>query len=596
RRLSAHSGRVRDLSADASGPESDSRAASLLLDAEDLRRDTAALSVRARREGARGLAWGSVERSRLHDQAAVQLAATATEDLTRAVRALRASDADAASRPGLLLEASTLERAAAVKLETIARALEALEAGEALSAAARDLEDALAPGAGDGAGTPDPETTARVARLYLDMCLRAAERLAPLRQGDPRWEALLDGLREAAQLFQKAIQAASGKDGAGAARLVAEGRARVEEAAALAKKLRGESEGALAEARKALEGSEPAAAAGGENKMASRELEEAYAQLEKLLEIELAERDVARRLEELAGAEAPDPEEAAGIEETQREIGKRLGESFISTTELVDLVARLIRIDREGREIASAERSLAAAPGMPRGEGEGVRAASLAGIVERTRGVARDFQTSGFKLSAVLPHVLRAYWEAGDAVAAFVTGAEEASADPSAENLLAAARATDAFLERAGDLRREALEAIADQERGGGGRGAAQAGLERARQSLEESAQLLRGNDPRGALGAQSSSRRSIADARGALRSRIEAVLLPSGENGQLLSRVLDEEAARLGFGWEARTRGSAVPAGWGRLPRSLANMPFPARYRELVRVYLRALESEGRP
>src|SRR4029434_7925867 len=101
-----------------------------------------------------------------------------------------------------------------------------------------------------------------------------------------------------------------------------------------------------------LEEPERPADPGGDDAAVSRELEEAYVQLEKLLAIELAERGGAGRREELVGEAAPDAEEVAGIEEAQREIGEKLGETSISTTELVNLVARLIPIERQGREDA----------------------------------------------------------------------------------------------------------------------------------------------------------------------------------------------------------------------------------------------------
>jgi hypothetical protein len=66
--------------------------------------------------------------------------------------------------------------------------------------------------------------------------------------------------------------------------------------------------------------------------------------------------------------------------------------------------------------------------------------------------------------------------------------------------------------------------------------------------------------------------------------------LLSTREEGFLASRVLDESAAQLGLGWQVRTRGSYLPEGI-ELAETSEEMAFPAQFRQLVRVYLRALE-----
>ena len=70
---------------------------------------------------------------------------------------------------------------------------------------------------------------------------------------------------------------------------------------------------------------------------------------------------------------------------------------------------------------------------------------------------------------------------------------------------------------------------------------------------------------------------------------------LPAGEEGILMSRVLDEEAARLGLGWQVSTRGSSVPNAARLAAEGSADMPFPTQFRAWVKVYLKALE-EARP
>ncbi|MBI4604130.1 MAG: hypothetical protein HY721_19405, partial [Planctomycetes bacterium] len=360
---------------------------------------------------------------------------------------------------------------------------------------------------------------------------------------------------------------------------------------------------------------------GRERAEASRELEAAYAELEKLLELERLQREVERYLEEILGGVLQDPRELEELREKQRRIEEELGEGHLSLEEVVELVARLVAIDRDGREVGGGERALAAeaeraaggaagpgSPGSAAGPGgpggpEGAADLRALGprqeeITRRAREVFKGFQAAGFKLSAVLPHVLRAYWKAGEAAepaleAMEAAGAELAAGGKPQGKLLEAAGRIDAFLEGVGDMRRAALEAIADAERGGESSNAAHADLERARRDLRESAELLRQGQTEAAARAQVASRRSLADAAGSLRSRIAEVLLPSGEEGALMSRLLDEEAARLGLSWNVLTRGSFHPAA-AALDAPAQEMPFPAAFRELVRVYLKALAGLG--
>ena len=70
-------------------------------------------------------------------------------------------------------------------------------------------------------------------------------------------------------------------------------------------------------------------------------------------------------------------------------------------------------------------------------------------------------------------------------------------------------------------------------------------------------------------------------------------MLLPRGPEGSLASRVLDAQAARLGLAWDVRSRGEDA-AGPG-LERAPGEMPYPSSFRELIRIYMRALEEGER-
>jgi hypothetical protein len=169
--------------------------------------------------------------------------------------------------------------------------------------------------------------------------------------------------------------------------------------------------------------------------------------------------------------------------------------------ELVALVAKLIRRPAEP-EVAAEARSLAAASsapaaGDPASRSEAV-ATGQARVMDGARTAASEFHGAGFKLSAILPHVLRAYWKASDALEPFLLAADAAAREPpggpAPEKLLDAAEKADSFAGRVEAMRREALEALADLERGGSGQSAAHAASRREAPS-SQAAGLLRRED-----------------------------------------------------------------------------------------------------
>jgi hypothetical protein len=588
-----HAARTREASGAADEPGSAARVSDLLGEAEEIRGETARLQGAAREEGNRLLASGaSVERLRLHDAAALQLGAIASGDLLAAVRALRESDsADRAARAGLILEAAVREEKAAAGLEAIARAFAAIDADEALRLAREELAGLLAPAPGS-AGPPSPADVARDARAFLDATLRAAETVSSRLGPGALRDAVVEALRSAAGLFRTAIEEAERPDAVAALAAYRAGRARLEEAVRLLEEAQRAAEGAVAEAEKAL--SPPARDEDGKGKTAemTRDVEAAYAELEKLIALRALAKDLSSRIDALLGEREPPARELEEVERLARAMEEEIGGSHLSMDELVALVAKLIAIDRRSRDVAAEARSLAATAAAAARE---ALAAGQARVRDGAGSAASEFHAAGFKLSAVLPHVLRAYYEGSDALEPFLLAAEAAAREPPGgalqEKLLDAAGKAEAFAGKVELMRRAALEALADLERGDTGGSSAQGDLERARRSLRETAQLLRDGRIDAAASAQKASARSIADAAGSIRARLGEVLLP-GEEGGLGSRVLDEEAARLGLAWSVTARGEE---GAGARAAGPEEMPFPAEFRELIRVYLEALSRERR-
>jgi hypothetical protein len=588
------SARARDASGEAGAPDSAVRVLDLLTDAEGIRGETERLQGAARREGDRLISSGaSVERIRLHDTAGSKLGAVASGPLLAAVRSLRASDsADQGERAGLILEAAVREEEAAGELEALARALAAVEADEALRVSMEDLAGILA--SAPAANAPSPDEVARDARAFLDATLRAAENAsARLRPGAVR-DSVVRVLRSAAELFQKAIEEAAKPDAAAALESYRAGRARLEEAVALLEEARRASEGAVAEAEKTLEPPAPGAGEEGKDAEMTRELQAAYEELERIIALRALEKSLAARIDALSGEAEPAPKDLEAAVELARLIEEQMEGNYLSMDELVALVAKLIAIDRRTREVARDARSLAAASDPA----PAAVAAGLARVVDGARTAASEFHGAGLKLSGILPHVLRAYWKASDALEPFLRAADAAAREPPTQpapgKLLDAAGKADSFAGQVEAMRREALEALADLERGGSGQPSAHANLEGAKRSIREAAGLLREGKIEAAASALKGSARSIADAAGSIRSRLAESVLPGGEEGALISRVLDEEATRRGLAWSVTTRGEETRAEGART-KGAEEMPFPAEFRDLIRVYLEALSREGR-
>ena len=586
-KVRAHAALLRALAssdADRARGASEARSGSLALE-----RGAEELAGAARRESER-LARGGSSRARieLHDRAALRIAAIAAGDLAEAVRALGGEDAGVGD-PGQLRKSADLEDRAAAGLEDLARAFSALDAGEALRDAASSIEGALeSPPAAETPGTPEsPEVIERDAGRLLAAALRAAESIASRLGDDPRKPALLDLLRSATEHFRASVEAARKKEADAAAASLRAGRGDLDRVIAILRGLRENASPAEEKARDDMARMEEESR-GAE---ASREAMAIRGELEKLLAVRELDDAVLEAIESMLGNEAPDDrrdEEAlSDLARKAAEAADSLEKSFLSAEELVELVSKLLALERDGREAAASARTLAAEAER---QGALVPEEKRASFRDTVRGLIDDFRMAGFKITSVLPPVIRAYWKATEAADPLLGSAEEAVR--AGQLIPAALEKLDLFLDTVDDLRREALQAMADLERGNGS-AAPQAGLERARRSLREAARLIREGKLDQASSAARDSGLSIAEVASALRARMSEVLLPRGPEGSLASRVLDAQAARLGLAWDVRSRGEDA-AGPG-LERAPGEMPYPSSFRELIRIYMRALEERER-
>jgi hypothetical protein len=211
-----------------------------------------------------------------------------------------------------------------------------------------------------------------------------------------------------------------------------------------------------------------------------------------------------------------------------------------------------------------------------------------------------EFSAAGSRLSILLPRVFKAYRKAAAETTPLLEAMREAAARLEAEEPAAAAAALagarlriGVFLGAVDATRRRALEALAEAESGSSRLGE-RLSMERALESIREASRLLSAGKVGAALAMQRATARGLAAASGALSQRIERLSAPAGEEGPLTSQLLEEEARRHGLVWQVETRASELPAitageeettGW-------LEMPYPRGYRELIRIYRRAIES----
>ena len=132
-------------------------------------------------------------------------------------------------------------------------------------------------------------------------------------------------------------------------------------------------------------------------------------------------------------------------------------------------------------------------------------------------------------------------------------------------------------------------DSIAEAEAGGR---SAYSSLQSALKNSRQAAKLISGGKIDDARKKNATAKAQLLLAGRAIRRQLENVVLPAGEEGALVSRLLEAEAARLGLIWQTATRGEQFEASSEDKARGLEDMAFPPAYRDLVRIYLRAIRN----
>jgi len=110
--------------------------------------------------------------------------------------------------------------------------------------------------------------------------------------------------------------------------------------------------------------------------------------------------------------------------------------------------------------------------------------------------------------------------------------------------------------------------------------------------NARQAAKLIAGGKINDARRKNSAARSQLLMAGRAIRRQLENIVLPGGAEGPLVSGLLESEAARLGLVWQTGTRGEEFEADREDELRGLEDMDFPPAYRDLVRIYLRAIRN----
>jgi hypothetical protein len=525
------------------------------------------------------------------DLVADRLVALGRGDMLHARQSLEgaARAPSAESQLASLAEAAAAERRAAEGLLAVAKALRLLDQEEAAALAENDLQDLLS-SLPSAPGRPLEKVLAE-ARALLEGVLRAAATLAArLPEGVIKAE-ILDDLSKAADRFRGAVAAGESGDRDGAEALLAEGRDFLESAIALAKRLRGEAEGALAEAR-ADEEAPPA-----EEKPVSRELAEVYAELERIQALRDRQAEIEARLEELLRDPSRDgkAEKFKELARLEQALAEEAGERFLTSSRLAELVAELLSAGNEAKRIGEEERRLLAAPAAEPAERQRALAAE-------TDAMAKKMRQAGTSLTINLPGILKPFWEAEARLGPAQTAQRRAlellsGADPSAAR--AEVQRAAAELGLLSDLlataRRRALEEIAAREDGTASADAGSLGMEEAVSSLREAARNLSGGKPEEARSLLGSSARGMTSAAQALRARLDRLRLDPRAAAGSLAGAIDDASRLRGVSWEVPLRGDAAQEGAAgeKKPAGAAEDSLdalPEEYREMVRIYLRAL------
>ena len=531
------------------------------------------------------------------ERASTALLEIVSGPLSRAGTSLRrALSTDRDDRELLLSAAAAAVFESAAETRKLAEALEILDSAELEKLSGEDI-GALVNEAGELAetGSVDLELIAMRARRLLEAALKGSRELSR-RLGKLRSRAdILAHLEAAAASFSAALERVMAEDPAGALARLGEGLARMEQAIALAKNARGE-------ARKKLD--RPAAAAVAETKAAertelSRELESARRELEKLLELERLRKEASGLLDKLLEEKENTPEQLAEAEAAQEELASAMEDRIPAANMLIELISRIAALQKLGRGTAENARYLE----------EEARLALAAGanpptpekLIEKEQKLEQEldelvagFSKAGFKLSMLLPAIFKAYRKAAAATGPLKESIRKAGQELSAGSTKAAVDSLGetnlqlgVFLTDLDRVRARAIETLAEAE---AGERSAYSSLQSALKNARQAARLMSGGKIDDARKKNAAAKSQLLLAGRAIRRQLESVVLPTGEEGALVSRLLEAEAARLGLVWQTGTRGEEFEPSSEDSAHGLEDMAFPPAYRDLVRIYLRAI------
>jgi len=597
----------------------------LAIDQENLREEAERLSGAAWREAAllRASSKAAVLAiARAFDAVAARIVEASRGGMRHAARSLdgAARAVDAAGQRSRLASAAAEEEKAAAALLAVAQAVRDIEAARAVDAAVGDLEKLLAH---SDAAADTPEGRRKLieeAQGLLDG-VRTARGVLQTRLAPSVLRAeMFERLDEAAARFQDAIENVRAGSLPRAVELLAEGRARLEAAIGLVRRIRGE-----AVVAKPPPG--PPTVNRKSVRALDRDLAATYEELRKLQELRERQAKVAWEIEELLreGRSERFDEKLKKLAELELALSEELEARFLTSAQLVDLVASLLGAVREARRIGAAEREIGGElskaeekaeekasdkPHEMKGEEASGAAKDLAGrqaeLLAGAEALASTVKKAGATLTINLPAVLKPLWSAESRAAPALAAMRAARDGLAGERPASAAKPLDraageleALADLLGIARRRALEEIAHrEEEGGEGTDAGELGGAEAGEAMREAARQLAEGNLEAARSLQGSAARGLLSAAEILRMRIDGMQAPSGG---LASPGGFEGGLLAGGGWDLALRGDQAeegpaaeekPAGadaWAELSEN-----FPEAYREMARIYLRAL-AEGK-
>lgn len=576
---------------------------------EAIRTTVKELARQARQSGDAALTQDNDQQATARfDDTSDRLVSIADGMMREASRALYAAEnGQPEEAAGLCAQAALLEERAVTALRRLAQALDVIETDAALEEIEKQLQELL--GKGESETDADPPKTLKQIRTEAELLLAKCEdHIGPLAQRlqkEPLYSPVLNAVREAMERLRAALSAVEEEQRDLADRELNAGRQKLQDAARLATQFRAEQEKRLADAQQNLqEGGEHAPTDGAD--AAQKEFDALRAEVQKSLDKMLATRRILQQADllfkQILNEDKLTEEQKEAIRQEEERALEEFDRKFMTTSDLVTLVATLLKIEKQVQIIRDDESGIARDLLVLRSVTELAELRKLQGAVtQHAQTIVEEFGQAGFRLSATLPQVLRAYWQAGESADTFsktVRRAQEQldTADKSvvsaaekkehlAGELFAAAKSVEPFLKSLFELRQLALQAIAEQESGIDQSSAGQRQMDQAHGALAEALELLKQGNPEGAQAAHRKSMRSLADAMQALRrgSQLDGAFF--GSDSYAAASGLERE-------WMAVTRGDDSLEQIRFLsPEGFEDMPYPIEFRDLVQLYLQLLK-----